>query len=96
MSEMLNWKFELYKKVGELTWSATPLDISEFVSDTHIVDAMGKAKDQFEFKFEDADNLFDGQDYLGPEDRIKIYQWVGTRSCDTSSDFLFDGVIDDF
>ena len=89
----LNYRVDLFRRSGSF-WE-TPVNISEYIlfNSLKVGDSLGKEKDDFSFTIDNANNSFIKNLGVDAEDKVKIYQWEGTQSVNTVSDFIMEGVI---
>ena len=84
----VNWKVERYARTGDSTWSATPIELSDFY-DILIRMSLGDGKDTFSFKQTNFNNELD--DYWNIGDKVVLSYKVNDTA--SASDIVMNGIV---
>jgi hypothetical protein len=92
----INQKIELVPRITLNSWDdGNPIDISQYIipESIQMIDAMGRSKDTAKFIIDNANETFSRNLGINAEDKVRIYQWEGTGSVNTTSDLLIEGIV---
>ena len=96
----IRYRTDVYKKnpnTNNYSWNTASYTTTEAAFGMEVTDSIGVGKDTFKFTLANPQGVLTTSStaMVEMDDNIKIYQWTGTGSPNTATDWIMDGIVKD-